>query len=264
MSDNCNNCKTRGVICNRCLHPITSVGIILFRINSATKKREYLMICRRDSIGYIEYLNGKYNQYNKDYIKTIISEMTCQERTSILNDDIIGLRSRLWGGEFKPFSLNLQSDLKHNELKNGISYNGETYSLESIISEISVVWDDKEWGFPKGRHNNQETDIMCAYREFEEEAGYSRNHINILHNVIPIEEIFIGSNHKAYKHIYYVAHIDYDKSDSHNKWHNSEIGKLEWKSYEDSLQSIRGYNIEKRTTLMHVEAMLDMCTIQIK
>ena len=180
MSDNCNNCKTRGVICNRCLHPITSVGIILFRINPATKKREYLMICRRDSIGYIEYLNGKYNQYNKDYIKTIISEMTCQERTSILNDDIIGLRSRLWGGEFKPFSLNLQSDLKHNELKNGISYNGETYSLESIISEISVVWDDKEWGFPKGRHNNQETDIMCAYREFEEEAGYSRNHINIL------------------------------------------------------------------------------------
>jgi len=264
MSDNCNNCKTRGVICNRCLHPITSVGIILFRINNATKKRDYLMICRRDSIGYIEYLNGKYNQYNKDYIKTIISEMTCQERSAILNDDIIGLRSRLWGGEFKPFSLNLQSDLKHNELKTGITYNGETYSLESIISEINVVWEDKEWGFPKGRHNNQETDIMCAYREFEEEAGYSRNHINILHNVIPVEEIFIGSNHKAYKHIYYVAHIDYDKSDSHNKWHNSEIGKLEWKPYEDALQSIRGYNIEKRNTLMHVEAMLDMCTIQIK
>ena len=36
---------------------------------------------------------------------------------------------------------------------------------------------EKEWGFPKGRRNFQEKDIVCGIREFEEETGYNINDI---------------------------------------------------------------------------------------
>ena len=37
-------------------------------------------------------------------------------------------------------------------------------------------------------------------REFEEETGYEREDIELIHNLIPFDEIFTGSNLKSYKH----------------------------------------------------------------
>ena len=77
------------------------------------------------------------------------------------------------------------------------------YNLQSIINEIDCNWIEPEWGFPKGRHNYQEKDLLCAFREFEEETGYSRTSLNLIQNISPFEEIFTGSNYKSYKHKYF-------------------------------------------------------------
>ena len=58
--------------------PITSIGIVAFKKKSNVLK--YLMICRKDSLGYIEFLRGKYPLYNKEYIQTLIDEMTVHEK----------------------------------------------------------------------------------------------------------------------------------------------------------------------------------------
>ena len=55
----CNNCGLTGHIFSNCKYPITSVGIIAFRYNN--NNIEYLMIRRKDTIGYIEFMRGKYS-----------------------------------------------------------------------------------------------------------------------------------------------------------------------------------------------------------
>ena len=94
----CNNCGTKGHIFYQCKQPITSVGIIVFRIN-AEGIREYLLIRRKDSIGYVEFMRGKYNIYSKIYLVNIISEMTLEEKHRILNNDFDTLWRNLWGND---------------------------------------------------------------------------------------------------------------------------------------------------------------------
>ena len=56
----CNNCGKQGHLFHQCKLPITSYGIILFR--TSDKGIQYLMIRRKDSFGYIDFLRGKYIQ----------------------------------------------------------------------------------------------------------------------------------------------------------------------------------------------------------
>ena len=123
-------------------------------------------------------------------------------------------------------------------------FNNEKYTLERLVKESNTVWDEPEWGYPKGRRNYQEKDLNCALREFEEETGYLRNNLQLIQNVIPFEEIFTGSNYKSYKHRYYIALLNMNEKIS-NQYQESEVSKVEWKTYDDMCNSIRPYNLEK-------------------
>ena len=92
----CNNCGKNGHIYNNCKNPITSYGIISIR---KQKQFEFLMICRKDSLGYVEFLRGKYPLYNKSYIQTLIDEMTVEEKKRILILDFDTLWKKLWNDE---------------------------------------------------------------------------------------------------------------------------------------------------------------------
>ena len=252
----CNNCGIKGHVFYQCKQPITSVGIIVFNINKAGV-REYLLIRRKDSIGYVEFMRGKYNIYNKMYIANIISEMTLDEKQRLLTNDFNTLWKQLWGDDINTHyrgEEKISSD-KFDSLVNGITTNETTYSLKTLINESVSSWTETEWGFPKGRHNNQEKDLLCALREFEEETGYSRLSINIIHNLLPFEEIFTGSNYKSYKHKYYVAYMK-NETDAMNSYQHTEVSKMEWKSYETSMELIRSYNLEKKEVLTRVNTML--------
>ena len=53
----CNNCGKTGHAFHQCKHPITSIGIITFRAN--TEGIQYLLIRRKDSLGYVDFMRGK-------------------------------------------------------------------------------------------------------------------------------------------------------------------------------------------------------------
>jgi len=255
----CSNCGNNGHIFQNCQYPITSIGIIVYRKN-INGVIEYLMIRRKDTIGYIEFIRGKYPLCNKEYIKNIISEMTDTEKEKILNIEFNVLWSELWGSnvgiQYRGEERNARE--KFELLKNEISNIHGKYSIKSLIKEINTSWKEQEWGFPKGRHNYQEKDLICALREFEEETGYNRSSIHIIQNLVPFEEIFTGSNYKSYKHKYFLAYINND--DTHNEnineFNNYEVSKLEWKSYENALLSIRNYNLEKIDILNRVNHLV--------
>ena len=256
-SNFCNNCGAKGHLFYQCKLPITSVGIIVYRY-TADNVREYLMIRRKDSIGYVEFMRGKYTIYNKMYLLNIMSEMTLAEKKRILSNDFDTLWKQLWGDDINTQyrSEEKVSQEKFESLKHGILINEKEYSLESLINESSTNWTETEWGFPKGRHNNQEKDLLCALREFEEETGYSRISLNIIQNLLPFEEIFTGSNYKSYKHKYYVAHME-NFNEISKSYQCNEVSKMEWKPYDEAMALIRPYNLEKKNVLMQVDTLLN-------
>jgi len=261
INDNyCNNCGKIGHYYHNCKMPITSIGIIVFRI-SKENKYEYLMIRRKDTLGYIDFMRGKYSVYNKEYIMNMIKQMTKEEKDIIVSKDFNMAWNRIWGNnsisnQYK--SEEMISKEKFQMLKNGIFNKNNFYTLETIIEESSHFdsWEEPEWGFPKGRRNFQEKDFDCAIREFKEETGYNPNLLNNIKNLYPFEEIFTGSNYKSYKHKYYLAFLDYETSLNTKSFDLTEVSKMEWKTYENCINSIRSYNLEKKRLITNVNNTL--------
>jgi 8-oxo-dGTP pyrophosphatase MutT (NUDIX family) len=265
MSKNniCNNCGKQGHLFHQCKLPITSYGVIVFRkIENIT---QYLMIRRKDSFGYIDFIRGKYIQHNVEQLQSIFNEMSVLERQNIQTNSFETLWRNMWGetnigSQYK--SEELSSQKKFDALKAGISVNGELITINSLINGSTTEWLETEWEFPKGRRNFQEKDLDCALREFEEETGYTREQIKVVENLMPFEEIFIGSNHKSYKHKYFLAYMseykNQEKDDMVNlqKYQKSEVSKLEWKTFDECLKSIRPYNLEKKKIITNINNLL--------
>jgi 8-oxo-dGTP pyrophosphatase MutT (NUDIX family) len=252
----CNNCGKSGHLYHQCKIPITSIGIIVFRPSS--NGIQYLMIRRKDSLGYVDFMRGRYPIHNKEYLMNIINEMTLQEKNKLLNKKFEQLWSELWGedvgiqyrGEEKT------SREKMNILKQGVILgSNKLYYLHDLLEQSKTNWVEPEWGFPKGRRNYQEKDLECALREWEEETGYSRSQIKIINNLVPFEEIFTGSNYKSYKHKYYLAYMDDDEPMSED-FQRTEVSKIDWLSLQECLDSIRPYNLEKKEVITKINRLL--------
>jgi 8-oxo-dGTP pyrophosphatase MutT (NUDIX family) len=265
----CNNCGKNGHQFYQCKIPITSFGVIAFRINPLTyegnpthtlgqscgvlaenSNYEFLMIRRKDTLGYIDFMRGKYTLHNTQYIMNMLKQMTIDEKDRLRNGNFSDLWRNLWGDEavstqYKSEESNSRE--KYNALKAGIMIKSELYTLDQLLDESMQYqqWTEPEWGFPKGRRNNQEKDYECAIREFSEETGYNSDLLKNIHNIIPFEENFSGSNYKSYKHKYYLMNISYLDSLTPTVFENTEVSAIGWKSIEDCISCIRPYNLEK-------------------
>lgn len=252
----CNNCGKYGHLFHQCKIPITSYGIILFR--SSSRGIEYLMIRRKDSFGYIDFLRGKYTLSNIIQLQHMFNEMSIIEKERIQKNEFDYLWRLMWNepsnlSQFKGEELN--SKKKFDLLKSGIIINDTPLSTDVLIANSTTQWIEPEWEFPKGRRNYQETDLECSLREFEEETGYFSKSIKIIENIMPFEELFIGSNHKSYKHKYYLAYMD-KIIDTLQNFQPTEVSKLEWKTIDECLGSIRPYNLEKQTLINNINTFL--------
>ena len=283
-SNYCNNCGKNGHMYSNCSVPITSIGVIAFRKSSeyeklkeenkegececececdSENKYEYLMIQRTDSFGFVEFIRGKYSVYNYQYIKNIIDEMTVYEKNNILTKPFNELWSSLWG-EYSGIQYRGEEQVSKNkflQLKHGVEMlSGVKYNLETLVSSSTTKWETAEWGFPKGRRNHQEKDLDCGFREFEEETGYDKFSLKQIHNVIPFEEIFIGSNIKSYKNKYYLSYMSRDTIQK-NEYQKSEVKNMKWLSYKECMDIIRPYNIEKKNIITSINNTLNKFVI---
>ena len=256
MSQFCNNCGKLGHLFHQCKNPITSIGIIVFN-NDDNNNIKYLMIRRKDSLGYVDFMRGKYPIFNKRYIENIVSEMTNNEKNKLLESDFQELWNELWGDYvgLQYRSEEKTSSEKFDLVKNGVAQSNTSFNLKFLIENSSSFWETPEWGFAKGRRNYQEKDLACALREFEEETGYDKNSLTLIQNILPIEEIFTGSNYKSYKHKYYLAYLPSDVEPI-KSYQKSEVSKLGWFDLNECLDIIRPYNLEKKDILTRVDNIL--------
>jgi 8-oxo-dGTP pyrophosphatase MutT (NUDIX family) len=208
-------------------------------------------------------MRGKYPLHNYDYLVNVFNEMSIQEKDLISVSTFDQLWSYLWGDQIgiQYRGEEKTSRDKFDTLKGGVEINKIGYCLETIIKASIVKWEETEWGFPKGRRNFQEKDLVCALREFEEETGYIRSNVTLLQNIIPYEEIFTGSNMKSYKHKYFVGTIGANVVHT-NQFQQSEVSEMKWMSYGECMEKIRPYNLEKKNILTKVNTILQMYKIR--
>lgn len=256
----CNNCGKLGHMYHQCKLPITSYGIVLFSYTEETGI-QYLMIRRKDTFGFIDIIRGKFSFNNIEQIQTSIDQMSTLEKQRIISFSFDDLWKTMWGNEGKTQpqfrSEEITSCKKFEILKSGIKNNQDFVDLQGLVEKSTTEWVETEWEFPKGRRNYQEKDIDCALREFEEETGISKNDIAVVENVLPFEEIFVGSNHKIYKHKYFLAYMDKNKhTENLMNFQKTEVSKMEWKTCEACLKSIRPYHLEKKQLIIDINKVL--------
>ena len=94
--DYCNNCGNFGHTYSNCRHPILSYGIILYNYDEK-KVPSIVMVQRKDSLSYIEFMRGKYkNIYDTEYIKLLFSRFSKEELDNIDNYEFDELWKKLW------------------------------------------------------------------------------------------------------------------------------------------------------------------------
>ena len=258
MEHYCNNCGKVGHTYNQCKMPIMSIGVIAFKHDDENKIR-YLMIRRKDTLGFMDFMRGKYSIYNKFYIINLLNEMTIFEKDKLLVNDFSTLWNDLWNKNAISEQYRIEENVsgeKFKALSAGILIHNDLYTLSSLIDESNKfeLWNEPEWGFPKGRRNYHENDYECALREFTEETGYNKKFMKSVENILPFDEIFTGSNYKSYKHKYYLMYMQ--ETSEIGYYDKSEVSKIEWKTYEECIQCMRTYNLEKKRMLTNINQCL--------
>ena len=278
----CSNCGNRGHIIRSCTQPITSFGIIAFKeIENADEEKydknekilqildsidtshklyslskypilKFLMIQRKDTIGYIDFVRGKYpanDPQKKQYLlETFLNEMTFEEKHNILTKPFDDIWNALW--------INKNSTQFLQEYSNAKNKYQELDIPELIKKTSQHSYKFSEFSFPKGRRSTKEKNIECAEREFFEETGYDKSTYDFIPHYYPIQEEFIGTNNIKYKHVYYLVkmkkNIAPPKIDINNILQTGEVKNIGWFSYHEVLSIIRPYDIEKKKVIKKI------------
>jgi 8-oxo-dGTP pyrophosphatase MutT (NUDIX family) len=226
---------------------VTSLFSKVNTISDGNESIQFLLIQRKDSLAFVEFIRGKYNPYEDEYLGRLLRGMTQKEQSSILSKSFEQLWHSVWGE-----SSNVKSH------KNDYDSSDKKFliikdRLPELIKSNPTKWTEPEWGFPKGRRNPHESDINCATREFQEETGLKRTDFTIIQNTYPISETFFGSNQVHYCHKYYIAICNTSvevEMNMENLHMAREIGAIKWCTLDEATSKIRPDNVEKREILL--------------
>ena len=265
----CVNCGEKGHIVRECYAPVTSFGIIAFKVigskeqelgdvnvnirsildeleikeNETYPKIKFLMIQRKDTMGFIDFVRGKYPSNENEKKKAIdicLGEMTYSEKNTLLKKSFDEIWKDLWNNHDSKCFKNEYEVAKRKF---------ESLPIETLVKNSLSSFTFQEFGFPKGRRNMKETNIGCAEREFQEESGYDKSCYEFLKYYPTIQEEFIGTNGITYRHIYYLVKMKSDvtppKVDFKNKVQTGEVQNIGWLTYSECISVIRPYDTAK-------------------
>jgi 8-oxo-dGTP pyrophosphatase MutT (NUDIX family) len=202
-------------------------------------KIKFLIISRKNSLGFIEFMRGRYEVDNPDSVVHLIEQMTEGEKSMLLTQSFDDVWVTLWKN-------NSRNKIYEKEYHTSLQKYMEVD--KDLIKNTKPKYNIPEWGFPKGRRNYYERDLECAQREFNEETGLENKEVVILDRIYPLAEIFTGTNMVKYKHVYFLGtmhHLKPLKADN-SEVQKQEVGDIGWFNYDDTMQRIRPYHTERK------------------
>lgn len=242
----CSNCGKPGHIYKKCNDAIISIGIISYK--NVENDIKFLLVRRKYTLGYIEFIRGRYSLKCDDTIKILFEQMTNEEIDKIKKKDF----NLLWFEIWKDDNLlkKYKNEYEISKTKFLTLLNAKIFNLDFFIEKYKPLWKTAEWGFPKGRRNFKETNMQTAIREFYEETGYKTNDYILQKNAKNIYELFHGTNGILYKHIYFLAEMITNNEPKLNI--SPEIGDIGWFSYDETMKLIRPYQVSKRKIITKI------------
>ena len=162
-SGRCSNCGSFIHYFRDCKEPILSLGIICFKV--IDNEIYYLLIRRKQSIAFNEFIKGKYelsldekqNELIILYIHNLFQHMTPEEHILINSSTFENLWKNIYSESLSKNFNNeyFKSFVKYERLRKGIiNQLEERENLQTIINNYKPLWNEPEWGFPKGRRNS--------------------------------------------------------------------------------------------------------------
>ena len=219
---------------------------------------QFLMIQRKDSISYVEFIRGKYSIEKSSYIYRLFSDMTEGERIRIRDNDFKTLWDKLWMNHDSNIFKNEFDSAKDkfNMLKKGYrNSEGIFISMEICMRDTFTMYSTPEWEFPKGRRNIREDDRNCAIREFNEETGIPPEDYTIIDEIPPFQELFTGSNNVKYRIVYYIAYYKSNNVpmiDPTNLAQISEVSNIDWMKFDEVVKIIKPHFLEKKKVITSI------------
>lgn len=218
------------------------------------KNTKYLMVRRKHTYNFIHIIRGLYDLEIESIIKSI-NLLTAKEFNDLITLDFDTLWNNLW--EENNVKKKINNDYKKAKEQFELL---KTFIIPQILHKIKIIYEVPEWGFPKGKRNNNETNLECAKREFEEETGILPNQYEILDRLYPLNENIKGSNGINYRHIYYIAVLKPQfnelKLSINNEIQEMEIGDIGYFNAENIKEMLRPYNTEKIDIISNIKLFL--------
>lgn len=171
-----------------------SYGIACCRIKNG--RPEILMICKRNTYAYRDFVHGNYNCKSATDMIKLFSEMTLEEKIEILSLNFGQMWYRAWFNQIKGKNYFISRAKFHQAF---MEDGGRR--LKHLISKSTNS--KPIWEIPKGKKNRHESDIVCAMREFYEETGISKQK----YKLFPLRQntyTYIDAGIR-YRNVYYAA-----------------------------------------------------------
>jgi 8-oxo-dGTP pyrophosphatase MutT (NUDIX family) len=261
---------------NSILKDVLSLNYMDKYLDIVKNKLKILMIRRKNTVGYIEFIRGRYNERDDKSILFLLNQMTHEEINFLRTHKFEEIWSILWNGKYdnlpidqltinnmdslneEQYHFNLEKltskdkyiylkvHLKEYTLSNNkFKYLNENNIFDRLEQHINILYEQPEWGFPKGRRNIHEKNIDCALREFEEESGISGENIDLMDRIYPLNEMLIGTNNLNYKHSYYLSIGKLEDINLDLPSQKIEIGGIGWFTYNEAKNMIRPYHVNR-------------------
>jgi len=280
----CLNCKNYGHNSKNCKKPIESCGIIILQLSDDIKniilkknnifneeinnfnynrlsnlkniekyknKIKFLLIEKKHSLNYIEFIRGIYEVNDKNKLEKMFSLMSKDEIKLIKNNTFTKLWRLLWN---KTASKKIYQNEFINSYKKFsiLKQNGRLSNLLLIKSKYQYA----EWEIPKGKRKMNESNLQCAIREIKEETTLDNTTYKILLNLFKsptIQYEYLGTNDIMYKNIFYLSVLndDYIFHTKENK-ENKEVKQCKFLLIDEIENYIRNYDSNKINMLTKI------------
>ncbi len=198
-----------------------SYGIACCRFNLETKEPEVLLIKKRYTYAFFDFVFAKYKKRDDNRLRKLFNQMSLQEKIDVLRLDFDKLwcRIRIKIPNPSDFSHSSsrnngrnpygnQSDAWHTYVCKKTKFDNNFINvdkgrrLRKLIHGTASV--DSIWEIPKGRPMHGEKPINTAIREFKEETDIGIEKYTFLLHEAPIVESYVV-NRCNYKHTYFIA-----------------------------------------------------------
>jgi len=204
------------------------------------------MVKRKDSMAFMEFVRGKYEFADREYVKMLLSNMTILEHQLISEKSFEKLWRKLWGNG---------RELDSEEYKSAQT-KFAMLPIARLLEETPAKFRDPEWGFPKGRRIRGESDVDCAIREFAEETNIDSAAYKVFPE-ITFSETFVGTNGVSYRHIYFVALLkdsrQFNLDSKLTAIQRREVSAVEWKTLKECRNITRPHYTERKKMIAELE-----------